>query len=220
MFYVYLHKKLNGEVFYVGKGKGSRAYSSYNRNRHWKSVVAKYGLVVEIVLDGLQEWYAFELEKDLIAYYGLNSEGGTLTNVTYGGGGNGGYKFNEKDKESISKGTSGNKNGRSDKNTYQFLRLIDQEIFIGTRQDFIEKYNINISDLFKSKVMTVYGWTLYENKDKISKCKFDATVYNFINSQGIVVRATRREFKKITGIDSKPLFRKKPAKVVNGWSLI
>ena len=71
MYYVYLHRKAtDGEVFYVGKGKNLRASSYKSRSTFWKSVVAKYGYYIEIVETGLQEWYAFELEKDLISYYG------------------------------------------------------------------------------------------------------------------------------------------------------
>lgn len=219
MFYVYIHKKLSGQVFYVGKGTGNRAYSSYNRNPHWRAVVAKHGFTVEIVSNGLQEWYAFELEKDLIAYYGLKSEGGSLTNISFGGGGNGDYIFTDEDKKLISEATSGIKNGRADKNVYKFLRIYDQEVFVGTRQDFTAKYNVNIADLFKSKALTVYGWTLYDNRDKVSIPKFDVKIYTFVHKNGEVLNATRRDFKKITNTDCKPLFRKQPAKIVNGWSL-
>lgn len=88
-FYVYIHRKQsNGEVFYVGKGKNKRAWSKDGRTDYWHRVVKKHGLVVEIVLSGLQEWYAFELETDLIALYGrkdLNE--GCLINMADGGEG-------------------------------------------------------------------------------------------------------------------------------------
>lgn len=33
-FYVYIHvKPHNGEIFYVGKGKGKRAYYKHSRNK-------------------------------------------------------------------------------------------------------------------------------------------------------------------------------------------
>lgn len=220
MYYVYLHKKLNGEVFYVGKGKGKRAYSTHNRNRHWTNIANKYNFTVEIVMSDLQEWYAFELEKDLISYYGLKEDGGTLVNITHGGGGNGNYIFTEKDRLLISQKNSGNGNGRADKNIYDFIRLHDEEVFTGTRQSFTDKYGINISDLFKSKVMTTLGWCLLINVDKIQKSKCDLTVYTFKHLNGETIVSNRREFKKSTGIDPKPLFRSKKAKSVQGWSLI
>ena len=62
-FYVYVHKKkTNGEVFYVGKGSGKRAWSAFGRNSMWKRTADKYGWLVEIVQDKLQDWYAFECQ--------------------------------------------------------------------------------------------------------------------------------------------------------------
>lgn len=219
MYYVYLHKKLNGEVFYVGKGKGKRAYSKHNRNPHWENIVKKHGFVAEIVLADLQEWYAFELEKDLISYYGLKSEGGTLVNIVSGGGGNGNYIFNEEDRKLISQKNSGNGNGRADKNLYNLVRIHDGETFTGTRQSFTDKYNIVISDLFKSKVVTVLGWCLLENLDKVNKPKCDLKEYTFEHVDGTFITATRRDFKKLTDIDCKTLFKSKAHKTVKGWSI-
>jgi hypothetical protein len=93
-FYVYLHRKATtGEVFYVGKGFGRRAWKvSCKRSQHWKNTVRKHGLIVEIAADGLQEWYAHEMERDLIALYGRRDLGhGPLVNLTDGGEGLVGY---------------------------------------------------------------------------------------------------------------------------------
>lgn len=88
-FYVYIHRrKSNGEVFYVGKGKNKRAWLKSGRTEFWHRVVNKHGLVVEIVLSGLQEWYAFELETDMITLYGRKDLGeGCLINMADGGEG-------------------------------------------------------------------------------------------------------------------------------------
>lgn len=97
-FYVYLHRKATtGEVFYVGKGKGKRAWSII-RNRYWHSIVKKHGFIVEIVYSGLQEWFAFELEHDLIALYGRE----TLCNMTNGGEGVSGYVHTEENLKKMS----------------------------------------------------------------------------------------------------------------------
>jgi hypothetical protein len=87
-FYVYVHRKATtGEIFYVGKGYGDRAWHA-NRNSFWKKVDAKHGHTVEIVLDGLQEWAALELEQGLIALHGRRDLGlGPLTNLSDGGEG-------------------------------------------------------------------------------------------------------------------------------------
>lgn len=84
-YYVYVHKDRSGKVFYVGKGCDRRAWSN-RRSELWKRYVNKHGLIVEIYRDNLQEWYALELEKDLITKYGMINQGGQLVNFVEGGG--------------------------------------------------------------------------------------------------------------------------------------
>jgi hypothetical protein len=49
-FYVYEHLKQNtGEVFYIGRGCRNRAFQSRSRNSHWKNIVNKYGIDVNII---------------------------------------------------------------------------------------------------------------------------------------------------------------------------
>lgn len=106
-FYVYLHRKpATGEAFYVGKGSNDRAWN-VERNIQWKRTRNKHGLVVEIIASGLQEWYALELEMNLIAYYGRADLGkGTLLNKTDGGDGCKGLLVTEETKELQSKNKS------------------------------------------------------------------------------------------------------------------
>jgi len=91
-YYVYLHRERDtGEVFYVGKGHGRRAWQKTNRNDLWKKRIEILGdgWDVEIVADDLGELAAFELEFSLVEKYGgCAAEGGTLTNWISGGGGN------------------------------------------------------------------------------------------------------------------------------------
>jgi hypothetical protein len=108
-FYVYIHRKQsNGEVFYVGKGKDKRAWLKSGRTKYWYSVVNKHGLVVEIVLSGLQEWYAFELETDLITLYGRKDLGeGRLINMADGGEGASGTTRSAETRARMSKAKKG-----------------------------------------------------------------------------------------------------------------
>ena len=64
-YYVYLHKTLDGKVFYVGKGRLKRAWSKSNRGKNWREVSDK-GYSVEIHRGGLSEQDALEIESDLI----------------------------------------------------------------------------------------------------------------------------------------------------------
>lgn len=88
IYYVYAHRKDSGEVFYIGKGKGRRAWDRYGRNAMWRNVVDKHGITVEIVKSNLDEKSAFDLEIKLIKEYGRrNLNQGTLVNLTDGGEG-------------------------------------------------------------------------------------------------------------------------------------
>lgn len=107
-FYVYLHRKATtGEVFYVGKGAGRRAWEGRSRSPGWRNTASKHGLIVEIVQDGLQEWYAHELECELIALHGRRDLGhGPLVNLTDGGDGVFGFCWTEDAKQRLKEASS------------------------------------------------------------------------------------------------------------------
>jgi hypothetical protein len=80
--YVYGHYKADtGELFYIGKGTGNRAWQTWKRNPYWKNVVNKHGFTVKLLHENLTEEDAYEKEKQLIAEVGLMN----LTNITEGG---------------------------------------------------------------------------------------------------------------------------------------
>jgi len=95
-FFVYLHRRAsNGKVFYVGKGTRYRHKSKWNRSQHWHNIVKKHGYTIEIVQHGMQEWWAFELETDLILKYKDHG----LCNRTDGGEGASGATLSEEAKQ-------------------------------------------------------------------------------------------------------------------------
>lgn len=84
-FYTYYHIRNDiGEVFYVGKGTGRRAFAA-GRNPYWNNIVAKHGHTVHIVAYFEFEEDAFAHEKELIAE--LRAAGFNLANMTDGGEG-------------------------------------------------------------------------------------------------------------------------------------
>jgi hypothetical protein len=101
-FYVYVHRRLSdNRPFYVGKGKGNRAYKKSGRNLRWLRTVNKHGYAVEIVFDSLEETEALQCEKDIILefkYFGYD-----LCNMTDGGEGRSGSKVSEETKLKLSK---------------------------------------------------------------------------------------------------------------------
>lgn len=89
-FYVYAHRRAtDGEVFYVGKGKGLRAWRPQKRSAHWYAVALKYGVVVEIAAAQMTEADAFMAECAMIA--DCRMRGIQLTNKTDGGEGPSGF---------------------------------------------------------------------------------------------------------------------------------
>jgi hypothetical protein len=79
-----------GEIFYIGKGSGRRAWSKADRNKYWKNI-AKDGYIVEILFKELLESDAFKKEKELIPFY--KNIGMCAANITNGGEGTSGYKY-------------------------------------------------------------------------------------------------------------------------------
>ena len=79
MYYTYLWFREDGTPFYVGKGKGDRAYSKDHRH----TVPPKERIVI---YSAESEVDAFETEVALIWYYGRKDLGtGCLRNLTDGG---------------------------------------------------------------------------------------------------------------------------------------
>ena len=134
-FYVYIHRKATtGEVFYVGKGHGDRAYE-FGRNDHWNKTARKHGFSVKIVETGLQEWYALELEMDLIALYGRNDLGyGTLVNWTDGGEGVSGLIHSKETKQKLKSISTGNTSAKGHTVSAQARAIISAKLTNPTKE--------------------------------------------------------------------------------------
>lgn len=90
-FYVYVWRRPCGEPFYVGKGKGRRAYDLYDRSKEFKDIHAQGGCSVDIVDWFIHESQALAYEIELISRYGRRDIDGVLVNKTDGGDGCSGH---------------------------------------------------------------------------------------------------------------------------------
>lgn len=102
MYYVYEHWRTDLDLpFYVGKGKGNRAYNMFKRNAYHKAITAKlrregFAVEVRIIESGITEQRAFEIEISRIELW--KKSGVDLTNMTCGGEGSSGRKISEETK--------------------------------------------------------------------------------------------------------------------------
>ena len=140
-FYVYEHIRLdNNTCFYVGKGKGNRAYKP-KRNKFYNNVRNSCGCRVEIIKDGLTEEEALKLETERIEDYVITfgygipidgyrdfSNNKYLTNMTWGGEGVSGLNpyanKSEEEMKTISKKKSEAMKGK--KNSEEHNRKISE----------------------------------------------------------------------------------------------
>ncbi|MCT4135011.1 hypothetical protein HZP67_09765 [Elizabethkingia anophelis] len=70
----------NDKYFYRSKRKS-------NRNNIWNNIVSKTDYRVDIIHKNISVDEAFEIEKELIKKYKRKCDGGTLSNITFGGEG-------------------------------------------------------------------------------------------------------------------------------------
>lgn len=110
--YVYEHWRPDtGVIFYVGKGKGRRAWEmKWGRNRWHKSIVSKLiaeGLSVDIRIVHSQMSDEESIAKEIELIYYWRSLGVSLVNMTDGGEGKTGAKFSEESKEKMSRDRKG-----------------------------------------------------------------------------------------------------------------
>lgn len=66
-YYVYGHyTKDTGDLFYIGKGTGNRAWMKNNRSKKWHEVVNSRGFTFKLLNENLESEEAIELERKLI----------------------------------------------------------------------------------------------------------------------------------------------------------
>jgi hypothetical protein len=134
--------------YYVGKGKGNRAYK--DNGRIFSPPVEDR---IKIVLTNLTEEQAFTNERDFIAWYGRKDNNtGILRNLTDGGEGMSGYKHKPETLEGFSLRWSGDNNPskrpeiKKKQSEYASARLGDKNPFYGKKHSEETKRKISINN--------------------------------------------------------------------------
>lgn len=149
-FYVYLHRRAtDGSVFYVGKGKGGRAWMPHrSHNAHWVNVAKKNGVIVDIAEDDLLEPEAFSLEVKTIKEIGVDR----LTNVSHGGEGISGMPAHNRVAVHCS-------NGKSFTSAYEAAKWLS----LTTGGDVS---NVQISSAARGEIKSSYGLLWWRDGDE------------------------------------------------------
>lgn len=103
IYYVYAYIREDGTPYYIGKGKGRRAYQTHRRKDGVEINPPSKDRIV-FCETALTDVGACAIERRLIRWHGKKIEGGILTNLRDGGNGGGsiGFRWSEKDKERMS----------------------------------------------------------------------------------------------------------------------
>lgn len=138
-FYVYIHTKPNGEVFYVGKGTAKRAWKKNHRNRLWHYTAKDgYEVIIKDYYDTDEEAQTAEIK--LVAEY--RSLGYNLVNQTDGGdGGSTGRVWSEKTRKKLSKASAGENNGMFGKTHTDDVKKLISENNKGSRNGMFGQHH-------------------------------------------------------------------------------
>lgn len=83
IYYVYQYVREDQAPYYIGKGKGNRAWEPHKR-KNGQNLKPRDRSRIQVIKEGLTEQEAWDLEESLILKHGKIKDGGILVNVSNG----------------------------------------------------------------------------------------------------------------------------------------
>jgi len=164
MAYVYRHIRLDKNVpFYIGIGtdnKYKRAESKTGRNKLWHRIANVTTYEVEILVDDISISEAEIKEIEFISLYGRINDGGTLSNITGGGGGN--FNPSKEFIDSLIKRNKGNK--------FHLGKTHTQKSKDKISKGRVGKYGGNKNPAYKGKIKAYKDGKYIGEFDGIKEC--------------------------------------------------
>jgi len=196
MAFVYKHTRDDkNEVFYIGisdnkDGDHKRASDKVHRNKFWKNITNKTSFTCEVIFDNISWEEAKNIEIELILMYGLRiNKTGSLCNLTLGGEGALGLKWDEERRNKIMNKIVGMKRTQESKDRMAIAKK-------GIKLSSMHKDNI-------SKALKNKDWSKKELEDKRN-----ASAKIVINEQSGIFYLSAKEAAIAHNINTSTLYNK------------